>query len=133
MTVVDASLYADALLLAGPDGDAARTVVEREPELHVPEIFPAEVLSAIRGLHLAGHVPQARARRGLDQLASVRLERYPIEPFIERIWQLRHNVTVYDAAYITLAERLETALVTSDRRLTRAEGPYCPVIHPTDA
>lgn len=132
MTVVDACLYADALVLAGPEGDAARTVVEREPELHVPEIFPAEVLSAIRGLHLAGHLSSPRARRGLEQLSSVRLERYPIEPFIERIWRLRHNVTVYDAAYIALAERLGTALVTTDRRLTQAEGPRCPVVHPAD-
>ncbi|MDX1620319.1 MAG: type II toxin-antitoxin system VapC family toxin [Nitriliruptorales bacterium] len=127
MSVIDASVFADALLVAGPRGDLARDVVAQEHELHVPEIFPTEVLSAIRGHHLAARVSTARARRAMEQLATVRLERYPVEPFIDRIWELRDNLTVYDAAYVALAERLETTFVTADRPVARAATVRCEI------
>ena len=127
MSVIDASVFADALLVAGPTGDHARDAVAAEQELHVPEIFSTEVLSAIRGLALAGQISTGRARRAMEQLASVRLERYPIEPFIDRVWELRHNLTVYDAAYVALAEGLETTFVTADQRVAAAAGPRCEI------
>jgi predicted nucleic acid-binding protein len=132
LRVIDASVFTDALLNVGPDGHPARAVVADEDVLRVPEVFPTEVLSAARSLLLAGHVSEPRARRARTALTTVRLERFRIEPFIDRIWDLRENLTVYGAAYVALAERLEAAFVTADRRIATAAGPRCPVVLVSD-
>lgn len=92
---------------------------------HAPAIFPAEVLSAIRGLVRSGHLPAHRAETARRRLAGSRVVLHPFAPFADRVWQLRDNLTVYDAWYAALAERLETRLVTTDTRLASATGPTC--------
>lgn len=127
MTVVDASVLVDALVVAGPEGDDARDVLRGVTVLHVPSIFPAEATSAVRALHARGNVSLEIARGALAKIKTVRTSQYPFEPFLDRVWELRDNLSVYDGWYVALAESLDTGLVTADRRLADAPGPRCPV------
>ncbi len=90
--------------------------------LHVPHLFEIEVLSALRRHSLTGALPATRARLALDRLREIRLIRYPHTPLLGRIWELRDNLTAYDAAYVALAEALDAPLVTLDERLAQASN-----------
>lgn len=125
-------MIVDALVLAGPDGDAARNALDDTSPLPVPELTPAEVVAGLRRLVLAGDVEEMRARRALNRLRRLRINPFPFEPFMDRVWELRHTLTVYDAWYVALAEELGTDLVTADGRLVRAAGPRCRVVHVRD-
>ncbi len=122
MIVVDASVLATALGDDGTDGDAARARLRGE-DLAAPEIVDLEVTSVWRRT-LAD---ERRADLALTDLADIPLRRAPHLPLLARCWELRHNLTPYDAAYVALAEALEVALVTADRRLSRATGIQCAV------
>lgn len=130
MRVVDASLAVDALVVAGPHGDAARAILREEHVLRVPAVFRAEAASALRAMVAREELAESRARGALADLRSMREEEYPFSPFAERAWELRTNVTVYDAWYVALAEQLGVALVTADHGLAAAPGPRCPVLLP---
>lgn len=130
MTVVDASVIADALVVAGRVGDAARQTLGALDVLQAPQILAAEVVSAFRSMVRRGELEESRARFGLGLLRSLDALTYPIDPFVERVWELRDRVTVYDAWYIALAEYLETDLVTADRRLSRIGDLRCTVRQP---
>ena len=127
MSVLDASVVVDALVVTGPAGDLGRNELRGLAELQVPGIFTAEVTSALRGLVLRGALSQVRAATALSDLLSTRMLSYPFEPFARRVWQLRDDLTVYYAWYVALAEWLDTELVTADKRLAGARGPRCPV------
>ncbi len=127
MSVIDASVFVDALVGVGIHGELARQEVRSQPTLQVPAIFAAESTSAIRGLVLRGDLSAIRAAAALDQVRRVRTLQYPLEPFAQRVWELRDNLTVYEAWYVALAEWLGTDLVTGDERLTNATGPHCDV------
>lgn len=120
MIVIDASVLTDFLLgraeaieavdheLAGHEHDA----------LHAPEVVEPETLNALRNLVRAKSVTDQRANEAVDDLGAIRLIRYPHDPLRERVWELRHNLTAYDAAYLALAEALDGAvLMTGDRGL----------------
>ncbi len=128
MTVFDASVLVDALVVAGPAGDGAREVLRDCSLLHVPSIFAAEATSAIRSMRARGDVSPGQARGAVSKIKVVRTVQYPFEPFLDRVWELRDNLTVYDAWYVAVAESLDTNLVTADRRLAQASGPRCPVV-----
>lgn len=132
MSVLDASAFVEAVTSATPLGDAARAKVAATRTWHAPAIFPAEVLSAIRGLLLGGHLAAHRAERARRRLAASRVVLHPFAPFASRVWQLKDNLTVYDAWYAALAEQLEVPLVTADSRLATATGPTCAVDLITD-
>jgi predicted nucleic acid-binding protein len=127
MPVLDASVVVDALVVAGRPGDLGRAELRRLSELQVPAIFTAEVTSALRGLVHRTALDPIRAATALTEILSMKTLSYPFEPFARRVWELRDNMTVYDAWYVALAERLETELVTADKRLADARGPRCPV------
>ena len=127
MPVLDASVVVDALVVAGPAGDLARDEMRKLGVLQVPAIFTAEVTSALRGLVHRGVLSSIRGATALTEILSVRTMSYPFEPFARRVWELRDSMTVYDAWYVALAERLETELITADMRLAAADGPRCPV------
>ena len=93
-----------------------------DDDLHVPHLFEVEVLSVLRRYFLRGELSGERARLGLGRLSLMRLTRYPHTALLSRVWELRDNVTAYDATYIALAETLEAPLVTTDARLARAPG-----------
>lgn len=127
MSVLDGSTFVEALTSATPLGVAARRRVATTSTWHAPAILPAEVLSAIRGLLVGGHLATHRAERARRRLAATRLVLHSFAPFADRVWDLRDNVTVYDAWYAALAERLEAPLVTTDARLANASGLRCTV------
>ncbi len=129
MSVLDASVLVDALVNAGRPGEQARVELRDRTVLEVPAIFAAEVASALRGLVLRGDLSPTRAATALEQVRTTRTISYPFEPFIGRVWELRENLTVYDAWYVALAEWLGTELVTADERLANDDGPRCPVRH----
>jgi predicted nucleic acid-binding protein len=123
LIVIDASAEVAILLNIGQDVEGIRSRIARPGEtLHIPHVFEIEVLHALRSLTLRGTVSSERARLALDRLRDTRFVRYPHTAVTERIWELRENLTAYDAAYIALAEALDAPLVTTDARLARASG-----------
>ena len=126
-TVVDAS----ALLgLLSDAHDAVRSALG-DRRLAAPEIVDLEVTSALRRQARAGERTIDDARRALAELVALpELDRYAHRPLVDRVWQLRENITAYDASYVALAEVLRAPLVTLDRRLARAAEPFCDVIVP---
>lgn len=126
MIVVDASVVVSALADDGADGDRGRQRLRGE-RLIAPHLIDLEVASAWRRLVSAGALDDRRARLALADLKALRLERTPHLQLVERCWELRHNLTLYDAAYVALAERLAVTLLTADRRIADAAGIRCHV------
>jgi predicted nucleic acid-binding protein len=127
LSVPDASVVADALIGHGPHGAAAEETLREQPVVDAPAILKAEVLSALRRVEALGEVSASVVRDALDQLSRLGVRSHPVDPHMERIWELRANVSVYDAWYVAVAEALETTLVTTDQRLATAPGPRCPI------
>lgn len=126
MIVVDASVLAVALADDAADGAKARSRLRGET-LTAPDLIDLEVLSVWRRLSGAGSLTARRATRAVEDLLVLPLRRVPHRPLLGRCWQLRANLTPYDAAYVALAEALGCGLLTADRRIARAPGPRCPV------
>lgn len=127
MIVVDASVLANALADDEESGRRARARLAGDPDLHAPELVDLEVLSVLRRRLLHGDLGEERAATALLDLGDLALERYPHRALTGRAWQLRTNMTPYDASYVALAEALGCALVTADGPLARAPGSRCPV------
>jgi predicted nucleic acid-binding protein len=126
MIVVDASVIVSGLADDGADGDRIRHRL-RGQQLAAPELIDLEVVSAWRKLVAVGALDERRARLALDDLRAIRLRRAPHASLLGRCWELRNNLTIYDAAYLALAELLETTLLTGDARLAGAPGARCAV------
>lgn len=126
MIVVDASALAPSLADDGPDGDTARARLRGE-SIIAPELIDLETTSVIRRQLQAGHLHPRRARLALADLVELPLRRAPHRPLLARCWDLRDNLTVYDAAYVALAEGLELVLLTADIRMANAAGPRCEI------
>ncbi len=127
MIVVDASFLASALSDDGSYGARAHLRMDDEEILFAPEIIDLEIASAWRRDVRAGRLGEHRVQQALDDLAALRLVRVSHQPFMGRIWELRHNLTPYDAAYVALAEALGATLLTVDGRSTRAPSLRCAV------
>ena len=124
--VPDASVLAVALADDGPDGDLARDRLHGE-RLAAPEIIDLEVLSVLRRQLRVGGLDLRRAVLAVRDLQDLPLDRAPHQPLVHRCWELRDNLTPYDAAYVALAELLDVSVVTGDNHLARAPGPRCPI------
>lgn len=124
MIVIDASVLVGAVLGSDP---ALVARLSREPALHAPELLPLEVASVLRRFVLAGQISERVARTALGKVAELPLTLHPHLGLLSRIWELRANLTVYDAAYVALAEGLGLPLITSDARLSEAPGLRCSV------
>jgi predicted nucleic acid-binding protein len=125
--VLDASAVIAMLLrLRQADRIMDRVFAEGET-LHAPHLVDVEVSQVVRRYWRAGDITAARGEEALRDLAGLPIERYTHEPLIGRVWQLRHNATAYDAAYIALAEGLGAVLVTLDSALARIPGIRVPV------
>lgn len=124
MLVVDASVLAPALADDGPDGDVARARM-RGHALAAPELIDLETLSVIRRQLQIGGLDARRAELARSDLVELPLKRAPHAPLLARCWELRDNLTVYDAAYVALAELLDVVLLTADVRLSNAPGVRC--------
>ncbi|MEU0549981.1 type II toxin-antitoxin system VapC family toxin [Micromonospora sp. NPDC005979] len=127
MIVVDASALVDALVDDGPLGDAARAELTGDPHWAAPGHLLVEVLSVIRGKVLGGKLGLARASEVVDTLPSLVVDEVNVAMLLDRMWQLRGNVTAYDAAYVAAAELLGCPLVTGDGRLAKASGVRCEI------
>ena len=122
MIVVDASAVVAALLNAGP----VRQLMSEE-QLHTPHLCDTEVASALRGKVRGGEIPAPAGWLALDTFRRLGIERYPAVGLTDRVWELRDNLSAYDATYVALAEGLACPLVTADGRLSRAPGIRCTV------
>lgn len=126
MIVVDASVLAPALADDGADGDRVRERLRGE-QLAAPELIDLEVVSVLRRADRAGRLDDRRSGLVVTDLAALPLRRVPHLPLLSRIWELRDNLTAYDAAYVALAEALAALLLTADGPLGRASGVRCEV------
>jgi len=124
--VVDASIVVTGLADDGTDGDRIRARLRGE-RLAAPHLIDLEVTSAWRRLVSTGNLDERRATLALADLDAMRIERAAHGPLLDRCWELRHNLTIYDAAYVALAELMATVLVTGDERLANAPGVSCDV------
>jgi predicted nucleic acid-binding protein len=124
--VVDASVLVTSLADDGADGDGARSQLRGEA-LAAPELVDLEVVSVLRRLVAAGSLPLRRADLALRDLLDLPLQRARPAPLLARCWELRANLTAYDAAYVALAEALDAPLLTGDRRIAGAPGIRCQV------
>ncbi len=122
MLVIDASALVDALLLAG----SARARLSAD-NLQAPELIDAELLSVLRRLVLTGKLLESQALQALSTARRLGLRRHETRILWPRAWELRTNLSAYDALYVALAEQLEVPLLTADARLARAPGLRCSV------
>ncbi len=119
MIVLDASVVVE-LLTNGPLADSLRhDLATRNEAFIAPHLLDVEVASALRKLVALQHVDSHRSEQLLTGLAALPAERYPHLPLLLRMWELRHQFTAYDAAYISLAEITNSVLYTSDAKLSR--------------
>lgn len=123
--VVDASAVVAALADAGSDGEWATAQLANGADLAAPHLMPVEVANILRRAVLAGDVSADAATLAHDDLIQLRVALFPYEPHAPRVWELRENLTAFDAWYVALAETLDAPLLTLDRRLARATGPRC--------
>ncbi len=127
--IIDASAMVAALVDAGPDGEWAEKFLAVD-DLAAPHLMPAEVTNILRRTSISGLITSDVASLAIADLAGLRIEFFAFDPFAQRIWELRENVTAYDAWYVALAETLAAPLATLDDRLSRAAGPRCKFLTP---
>jgi predicted nucleic acid-binding protein len=120
--VLDASAAVDWLLQTPAGQQIEKRIYSRNESLHAPHLLDVEVAQVLRRLVREAAVSSQRAEDAIQDLADLRVTRYPHFVFLSRIWQLRHNLSAYDAAYVALAENLGATLVTRDARLASASG-----------
>jgi predicted nucleic acid-binding protein len=118
--VIDASALVE-LLLGTPRGLRVADELEDEDEsIHMPHLADVEATSVLRRLVAAGAIAEKIAGEAIADLQELGIDRHAHDPLLDRIWELRRNVSAYDAAYLALAEVLDATLLTCDRRLARA-------------
>ena len=123
MIVLDASAAVAVLLNIGPTAGNIRLRITLPGEnLHVPHLFDVEVLHVLRRHSLRRTLSRQRGSAAIAGLHDMRLSRYSHTAFVDRIWELKDDLSAYDAAYVALAETLRAPLVTTDARLARAPG-----------
>jgi predicted nucleic acid-binding protein len=125
LIVLDASVLANAIGDDGSDGHRARTELRAGGELAAPDLVDVETTAVLRKRWLAGSVSDQRFAVAIEDLEDLDLDRYPTLPLMRRAYELRANLTAYDAAYVALAELLGCGLLTADGRLAKAPGPRC--------
>jgi predicted nucleic acid-binding protein len=124
MIIVDASVIVPALVSSGKSDDRLREALQTH-ELLAPDHVNLEVMSVLRKYCRQNVLREERTASALFDLGEFPLERVPVSALEPRIWELRHNVTTYDAAYVALAERFGAELWTFDQKLANAPGVGC--------
>ncbi len=122
--VVDASVLVAAATDTGSAGAAAEHVLA-EGDLVAPHLVIVEATNILRRLEHDRRLTRLEATAAHRDLLTLDLELVPFEPFADRVWELRGNLTSHDAWYVAVAEALRLPLATLDRRLSRASGPRC--------
>lgn len=129
MIVVDASFIVAALVDGGSDGTWAESLLARDG-LAAPHLMPVEVANILRRSVQSGDISDGAASAAQENLMALAIELFPYEPFAARVWELKGNLTAYDAWYVAVAESLGAKLATVDLRLSRAPGPRCAFLTP---
>jgi len=124
--VVDASVLVTVIAERGASADASQRRLDGD-EVIAPELIDLEVVDVVRRLVRGGHIAEPDARAGLIAMAQAPIERLSHAGLVRRTWELRDNLSAYDAAYVALAETFEITLVTRDARIARAPGLRCAV------
>ena len=127
--VVDASAFVSAFSESDDYSGWTSETIDSE-DLRCPTLVYAECAQSLRRMERIGEVSGLQAEIALMEILALDKSLYPFEPFAERVWELRHNLTCYDAWYVALAESLGCTLVTLDRRISRAGGVRCEVLTP---
>jgi predicted nucleic acid-binding protein len=125
--VVDASAVLETLLRTPAAAAVEGRLFDSRQTLHAPHLIDVEVAQVVRRYAAAGELDAERGREAIADLADFPLLRYPHDLLLQRIWELRNNLTAYDAAYVALAEVLGAPLLTRDRRLAAAPGHHAKV------
>lgn len=125
--VLDACAAIDWLLQTSAGQRIEQRIYSQNESLHAPHLLDLEVGQVLRRLVREGVISAHRADQAIEDLLDVRMTRYPHFLLLPRIWQLRHNLSAYDAAYVVLAEKLGARLVTRDGRLAAASGHAVPI------
>lgn len=125
MIVVDASVLANVIGDDGADGQRVRGEIREVGAVAAPDLVDVETVAVLRRRWLAGTISDRRFEAAIGDLEQLALSRYPTLPLMRRAFELRANVTAYDASYVALAEFLGCDLLTGDRRLAGAPGPGC--------
>jgi len=127
--VADASVVVASLIDSGPAGVWAEHILETQP-LVAPHLMPVEVANILRRASVARTISRDAASMAYSTLTMLPVELIPFAPLADRIWELRSNVTAYDAWYVALAETLDLSLATLDLRLAQAPGTRCAFLLP---
>jgi predicted nucleic acid-binding protein len=122
LIVLDSSAAVDWLLQTPPGLRIERRIFSRRESLHAPHLIDVEVGQVLRRLAREGTISTNRAAQAVRDLMDLRLTRYPHFVLLPRIWQLRNNLSAYDAAYVALAEKLAAPLLSRDAGLSAAPG-----------
>lgn len=122
MIVADASAVIEVLLNTAAGEDISEALFDSSETVAAPHLLNVEVMQVLRRYSLSGEIGTERGRLAIEDLEDMPIEFYPHDPFLKRIWELRNNVTAYDAVYIALAEALDAMLLTRDERLASAPG-----------
>ena len=122
MIVVDASVVLEVLLNTPAGTILAERLLDPSESAGAPQLLDIEVLQVLRRYALAGEIDSERGLQAVEDLAALPIVRYPHDALRHRVWELRHNVTAYDATYVALAEALDATLLTRDERLATAPG-----------
>jgi predicted nucleic acid-binding protein len=125
LAVIDASVLTAFYAADDPRREAIVARLAAGDALFAPAHLDAEVVSALRGMSQRSPRLRAAVPDALRHLAGFPIRRMPLAPLLQRMWELRDNITAYDAAYIALAERLDGPLVTSDMKLAASTGSRC--------
>jgi predicted nucleic acid-binding protein len=120
--VLDASVVIDWLIRSSAVQRIESRIFSPNQSLHAPELLDLEIAQVLRRLVREDTISTSRAETAIEDLLEMRITRYPHSVLLPRIWQLRHNLSAYDAAYVVLAERLGATLLTRDSRLASAPG-----------
>lgn len=126
---IDASLLVAAVLNVGPNDRWARGIIASK-HLIAPQLAPIEAAHVLRRAEMANEISSLQATGGYRRIVGFPIDLLPFGPYAERIWELRSNLTPYDAWYVGCAEALAVPLATLDARLSRAPGPRCRFLLP---
>lgn len=122
--VVDASVVVAALIDSGETGRWAEHILAGG-HLAAPHLVLAEATNALRRAEFADQISRDAANLAALNLLHLPVDLHGFEPFAERVWELRHTATAYDAWYVAIAESLDAPFVTLDAKLARSPGPIC--------
>jgi predicted nucleic acid-binding protein len=127
LIVIDASVLANVVGDDGTDGRRTRGELRAARDLAAPDLVDVETVAVLRKRWIAGSISDGRFASAVRDLEDIELDRYPVLRFMRRAWELRANVTAYDATYVALAEVLDCELWTADHRLAKAPGTTCSI------